>query len=53
MKDELPVCIQSSPEGVIRYGDFEEDKEKNIYAVAKNVLVKAEHWKRNGVMPNK
>ena len=49
MKDEVPSCVKESPEGVLKYGDFEEDKEKDILAVGKNVLVKAEHWERNGV----
>lgn len=49
MKDELPLCVEDSPEGVLKYGNFKEDEEKKIYAVGKNVLVKAEHWERNGV----
>lgn len=49
MKDDSPLCVQNSPEGVLQYGDFKEDEKKNIYAVGKNIMVKAEHWERNGV----
>jgi Fe-S-cluster-containing dehydrogenase component len=52
-EEELPVCVKNSPQGVLKYGDFEEDKEKKIYAVGKNILVKAEHWERNGVKAGK
>ena len=53
MKDELPVCVKGSPEGVLKYGEFREDEAKKIYAVGKNILVKAEHWERNGVIPGR
>jgi len=49
MENEVPLCVQNSPKGVLEYGDFEENKEKKIYAVSKNMLVKAERWDRNGV----
>lgn len=52
-KDEVPACVKDSPQGVLSYGDFKEDEEKNIYAVGKNILVKAEHWERNGVIPGR
>ncbi len=48
-KDELPVCVKDSPEGVVKYGEYEEDKEKNILLVGRNVLVKAVHWELNGI----
>ncbi len=48
MKDEVPACVKGSAEGVLKYGEFEEDKEKNILAVGRNILVKAEHWELNG-----
>lgn len=44
MKDEVPACVKDSMEGVVKYGDFAEDKENNILAVGRNILVKAEHW---------
>ncbi len=43
---EEPACLKGSPEGVLKYGDFKEDEKSGIYAVAKNILVKAEHWER-------
>ncbi len=47
--EETPACAKDSPEGVIKYGEYEEDKEKNIYQAAKNILVKAEHWELDGL----
>ena len=49
--DELPLCVKKSPEGLLKYGDFKEDKEKKIYAAGENVLVKVENWERNGARP--
>ena len=50
VKDELPACVKDSPEGVVKYGEYEEDKEKNIFLVGRNVLVKAVHWELNGIV---
>lgn len=50
LEEEEPACVKDLVEGVVKYGDFEESEEKNIYAVGKNMLVKAEHWQRNGVV---
>ena len=52
-EDELPVCVKGSPEGVLKYGKFEEDVKKKIHAIGKNILVKAECWERNGVIPGR
>ena len=41
----VPVCVRSVPEGVILYGELEEDEEKEIYRVNENLLVKAIKWK--------
>jgi len=49
MEGERPACLKGSPEGVLKYGDFKEDEKARIYAVGKNMLVKAEYWERNGV----
>ncbi len=51
MKDEVPACVKwpTGPEGVVKYGDFAEDKENNILAVGRNIFVKAEHWELNGI----
>ena len=48
-KDESPACVKDSPEGVLKYGEFKEDEKKKIYAVGKYILVKAEHWERDGL----
>ena len=53
IKDEVPACVKDSPEGVVKYGEYEEEKEKNIFLVGKNVLVKAEHWKLDGIAKKK
>ncbi|MBN1870963.1 MAG: 4Fe-4S binding protein [Candidatus Omnitrophica bacterium] len=45
---ESPECARSSKDGVLKYGDFEEDKRSDIYSVSKNILVKARHWERDG-----
>jgi len=50
---EAPACVKDSPEGVLKYGKFEEDEKNNIYAVGRNILVKAEHWERNGAKAKK
>ncbi len=44
-EDEMPVCSVSAPEGVILYGEFEEEAEKGIYQVNENLLVKAVKWR--------
>ncbi|MFH0839810.1 MAG: 4Fe-4S dicluster domain-containing protein [Candidatus Omnitrophota bacterium] len=48
-KDEIPLCVKDSPEGVLKYGEYSEDKEKNIFLVGKNMFVKAEHWELDGL----
>jgi len=45
---EEPACLKDSAEGVLKYGDFKEDEKNGVYAVGKNVLVKADRWERNG-----
>ena len=42
---EAPVCVDSGPEGVIRYGEFKEDEEAGVYKVNDYLLVKAVKWK--------
>ena len=46
---EAPLCAQSAPEGIIQYGEFEEDEEEGIYKVNDNLLVKAVSWKKEEV----
>ncbi len=50
MEGDLPACVKDSPEGALKYGEYSEDKEKSIFLVGKNVLVKAEHWEVDGVL---
>ena len=42
--DEEPLCVKTS-DGAIEYGEFKEDKEKNIFQVG-GVVVKVTPWKR-------
>lgn len=46
-ENELPPCVKTS-DGAIQYGEFEEDKKKNIFKVGE-VFVKAMPWKREPV----
>jgi Fe-S-cluster-containing dehydrogenase component len=46
-KDKLPVCATSCAHGGIQYGDFEENKDENIYKVSEHLLVKSAYeWQR-------
>jgi len=46
---KLPECVEACECGALKYGDFEEDGEKNLYAIGKNVVVHSVHWERDGV----
>jgi len=52
--DEAPICLEScSPDG-IKYGEFEENKEANIYRVSEHLLVKTTYkWERVLETPKK
>jgi len=43
-ENEEPLCVQTS-KGYIKFGEFKEDPEKNIFQVGK-VLVKVKPWKK-------
>jgi Fe-S-cluster-containing dehydrogenase component len=43
---EPPLCVQSSPDGVIQYVEIEPDEEKCIYKVGDHLVIKCEVWKR-------
>ena len=43
-KGEEPLCVQTG-NGTIKYGEFKEDKEKNIFQIGE-VMVKVTPWKR-------
>lgn len=43
---EVPLCVKSSPDGIIEYKEIEPDEEKGIYAVGDHLVVKCQAWKR-------
>ena len=44
---KAPVCASACADGGIRYGDFEENKDENIYKVSDYLLVKSAYqWQR-------
>lgn len=46
-KDEKPLCVASSSDGGIQYGEFEENKDENIYQISEHLLVKSVYqWQR-------
>lgn len=46
--DVVPICLESCTYGGIKYGDFEEKKEENIFRVSDYLLVKTNYkWERN------
>lgn len=43
---EDPLCVRTSPEGIIQYIDIEPEEEKNLYLVGDHLVVKCEIWRR-------
>lgn len=44
---ESPICLQSCAHGGIRYGDFEDGGQENIFKVSERLLVKTAYkWER-------
>jgi len=46
---EMPLCVESVPEGVIEYGEFDENEEEGIYRVNEHLLVRAKKWIKDKV----
>lgn len=44
---ESPACAEACSCGAVQYGDFKEDKSKNIYNIGDNVAVHSIHWERD------
>lgn len=45
--DEAPICIESCTHGGIKYGQFEENKEENIFKVSDSLFIKTGYkWER-------
>lgn len=45
---KLPECVDACGCGAIQYGDFNEDEEKDQFAIGKHVVVHSIHWTRDG-----
>jgi Fe-S-cluster-containing dehydrogenase component len=43
---EVPLCVETSPDGIIQYVEIEPDEEKSIYKVGDHLVVKCEVWRR-------
>ena len=49
-----PICLESCGHGGIKYGDFEENKEGNIFRVSEHLFVKTSYkWERLLEAPSK
>ena len=46
LEGDKPTCVKSAAPGAIQFGDFEEDKEKGIFAISDKLLVKVKKWER-------
>jgi len=43
---QQPLCVETSPEGVIEYKEVEENQDEGIYKVGDHLVVKCDVWKR-------
>ncbi len=43
---EDPLCVRTSPDGVIQYIEIEPDESKDIYKVGDHLVVTCKAWKR-------
>ena len=46
-EDEAPLCAQSCTDESVRFGEFAEDPEQNIFAFDENVLIHSKVWQRH------
>jgi Fe-S-cluster-containing dehydrogenase component len=46
---ESPLCVKSTPEGIVSYRKIEEDKSKNYYALGENLVVHVIPWIKKNV----
>jgi len=45
---KAPECVDACACGAVKYGDFEPNEEKGLYAIGNNIVVNSIHWQRNG-----
>jgi len=51
---ESPICLESCMHGGIQYGEFEENKESNIFKASEYLLIKTTYkWERIVELPKK
>jgi Fe-S-cluster-containing dehydrogenase component len=43
---EDPLCVRTSPDGVIQYIEMEPDESKDVHGVGDHLVVKCKVWKR-------
>ncbi|RKX79162.1 MAG: hypothetical protein DRP87_04150 [Spirochaetes bacterium] len=44
---EAPICVEKCTDGSVKFGDFKEDAEKDIYPLGEHVLVHVKTWKKD------
>ena len=53
-EDEVPICLQSCTHGGIKYGEFEERGEENIFKASDYLMIKTDYkWERIEEAPKK
>ena len=48
--EKEPLCVETCPFGAIFYKEIEEEKEKNIFLVNENLVVRVIPWKKEEVI---
>lgn len=52
--DKAPICLESCTYGGIKYGEYEENIEEDIYKISEYLTIKTGYkWERNGEVPAK
>lgn len=41
-----PLCVTTCPYGALKFGDFQEEKEKHIYRIKEGLIVHSTPWKK-------
>ena len=46
---QIPECATACSCEAVKFGEFEENEEKDMFAIGKNIIVHSVHWARNGI----
>lgn len=46
-KGDVPLCVKTCPYDALKYGEFEEKPEENIYLAGDHLAVRTTHWVRD------